>query len=61
LSLNWKKKLKGLVFDIRIPRNEKLAMAPSVGKPLALFDIANEGAASYLSLAEEIIEICEQS
>lgn len=51
--------LKGLVFKVKIPRNEKISLAPALGKPLCLFDIANEGAESYLSLAEDIINICE--
>ena len=51
--------LGGLVFDVKVPRTEKIAIAPSKAKPLCLFDIANEGAESYLNLAEEIIEICE--
>jgi chromosome partitioning protein len=56
-----KESLKGLVFDVIIPRTPKLAHAPSVGKPLCLFDIANEGAESYLKLAEKIIEIIESN
>ena len=51
--------LRGLVFDIVVPRNSKIALAPAKGKPLCLFDIANDGAESYLRLAEKIIKINE--
>ncbi len=47
--------LKKIVFDTTIPRNAKLAEAPSVGRPIALFDIGSPGALGYLQLAEEII------
>jgi chromosome partitioning protein len=52
--------LGDLVFATIIPRNEKIAIAPSKAKPLCLFDIANEGAESYIALAEEVIDLCEQ-
>jgi len=50
-----RKTFKNLIFKTKIPRNSKLSEAPSVGKPVALFDINSTGALSYLSLAEEII------
>jgi chromosome partitioning protein len=43
------------VFDAVIPRNVRLAEAPSFGKPIVLYDILSIGAQSYLSLANEII------
>jgi chromosome partitioning protein len=46
---------KKIVFETIIPRNAKLAEAPSVGRPVALFDIGSPGALGYLQLAEEII------
>lgn len=46
---------KNLVFKTIIPKNSKLASAPSMGKPAALFDISSPGALSYLYLSEEII------
>jgi chromosome partitioning protein len=38
-----------------IPRNIKLAEAPSFGKPALLYDIRSKGAESYLRLAREIL------
>jgi chromosome partitioning protein len=43
------------VFRTTIPRNVRLAEAPSFGKPIALYDILSVGAKSYLDLAREII------
>jgi len=50
------KSFKDLLFQTKIPRNSKISEAPSVGKPVALFDINSTGAISYLNLAEEIIK-----
>lgn len=46
----------GQVFDSVIPRNVRLAEAPSHGKPVIYYDITSRGAASYLQLAREIIQ-----
>lgn len=46
----------GKVFDTMIPRNIRLAEAPSFGKPIALYDVLSTGARGYLSLARELIE-----
>jgi len=43
------------VFDTLIPRNVRLAEAPSYGKPVFLYDPACRGAESYLELAKEVI------
>jgi chromosome partitioning protein len=43
------------VFKSVIPRNVRLAEAPSFGKPIVLYDILSAGAQSYLTLANEII------
>jgi chromosome partitioning protein len=45
----------GQVFDTVVPRNVRLAEAPSHGLPIIYYDIASRGAASYLELAREII------
>lgn len=45
----------GKVFETVIPRNIRLAEAPSFGKPIALYDVLSTGARGYLSLAREII------
>ncbi len=46
----------GQVFDAVIPRNVRLAEAPSHGKPIIYYDITSRGAVSYLQLAREIIQ-----
>jgi len=38
-----------------IPRNIRLAEAPSFGKPIILYDIRSKGAESYIKLAKEIL------
>lgn len=43
------------VFETIIPRNVRLAEAPSHGKPIILYDIRSRGAESYLQLAKEIM------
>jgi chromosome partitioning protein len=43
------------VFRSVIPRNVRLAEAPSFGKPIMLYDILSSGAQSYLALAKEVI------
>ena len=43
------------VLDTVIPRNVRLAEAPSYGKPIILYDIRSRGAESYLQLAKEIM------
>lgn len=43
------------VFSTVIPRNVRLAEAPSYGKPIILYDIKSKGAESYVRLAKEVI------
>jgi chromosome partitioning protein len=43
------------VFETIVPRNVRLAEAPSFGKPIVLYDIASVGAQAYLSVAREIV------
>lgn len=38
-----------------IPRNVRLAEAPSYGKPIILYDIRSRGAESYIQLAKELL------
>lgn len=45
----------GQVFQTVIPRNVRLAEAPSFGKPIILYDIRSKGAESYIRLAKEIL------
>ncbi|HEV8217770.1 MAG TPA: AAA family ATPase [Gemmatimonadaceae bacterium] len=43
------------VFDAVVPRNVRLAEAPSFGKPIILYDVASVGAQAYLAVAKELI------
>lgn len=43
------------VYDTIIPRNIRLAEAPSYGVPALIYDKSSRGAIAYLELAEEII------
>lgn len=43
------------VLKTIIPRNVRLAEAPSYGKPIILYDIRSRGAEAYLQLAKEIL------
>jgi chromosome partitioning protein len=43
----------GKVFKTAIPRNIRLAEAPSHGKPVAFYDLKSKGAQAYLNLAKE--------
>jgi chromosome partitioning protein len=43
------------VFDTVVPRNVRLAEAPSFGKPIILYDVASVGAQAYMSVARELL------
>ncbi len=43
------------VYRTAIPRNVRLAEAPSFGKPIVVYDLLSAGAQSYLALAKELI------
>jgi chromosome partitioning protein len=43
------------VFQTVIPRNVRLAEAPSHGKPIHFYDIHSRGAEAYINLAKEVI------
>lgn len=45
----------GQVFDTVIPRNVRLAEAPSHGMPVIFYDIHSKGSESYIQLAKEVI------
>lgn len=47
---------KDAVFKTKIPRNVRLAEAPSSGKPICIYDPESSGALAYKQLAEEVIE-----
>ena len=54
-----KKYFKGSVYTTLIPRNVRLAEAPSHGKPAIYYDARCKGAIAYLELAEEFIDLEE--
>ena len=45
----------GKVYRTAIPRNVRLAEAPSFGKPIVLYDVLSQGAQAYLQLAKEVL------
>mgnify|MGYP002514916029 CR=1 FL=1 len=53
---NVKDNLKQSVYKTIIPRNVRLAEAPSHGLPINLYDSKSAGAESYRLLADEVIE-----
>lgn len=53
---NVKQNLKQHVYETLIPRNIRLAEAPSYGKPINMYDPKSAGAEAYMKLAEEVIE-----
>ena len=59
LSSQVRADLKGYfreqMLNTVIPRNIRLAEAPSFGKPIILYDIRSKGAESYINLAKEIL------
>jgi chromosome partitioning protein len=46
----------GQVFETVVPRNVRLAEAPSHGQPILQYDIKSRGAQAYLALAHELLE-----
>ena len=52
---NVKENLTNKVYDTVIPRNVRLAEAPSFGMPITEYDTKSAGAESYRKLAQEII------
>ena len=53
---NVRKNLKENIYKSIIPRNVKLAEAPSHGLPIILYDSKCNGAEGYRALADEVIE-----
>ena len=48
------------VFQSVIPRNVRLAEAPSFGKPIIFYDIHSKGAEGYTQLAQEVVANAEK-
>ena len=44
------------VFETVIPRNVRLAEAPSFGKPIIVYDLGSVGAQAYMSVARELLQ-----
>lgn len=44
------------VYKTVIPRNVRVSEAPSVGKPVLLYDLHCSGSQAYISLAKEIVQ-----
>lgn len=53
---NVKENIEVKVFDTIIPRNVRLAEAPSYGMPILAYDERSAGAESYRALAKEVVE-----
>ena len=51
-----KQNLKAKVYETIIPRNVRLAEAPSHGLPINLYDPKSAGAENYMKLADEVLE-----
>jgi chromosome partitioning protein len=47
------------MFRTLIPRNVRLAEAPSFGKPILMYDVQSIGAKSYLGVAQELLRRAE--
>jgi len=53
---NVKQNLKGNIYNTIIPRNIRLAEAPSYGMPITAYATSSTGANSYRLLALEVME-----
>lgn len=53
---NVKNHLNQNVYNTVIPRNIRLAEAPSYGEPITIYDPKSAGAEAYMKLAEEVIK-----
>ena len=52
----FKKYFKNLVFETTIPRNVRVAEAPSHGVPVGDYDKFSKGAKAYREFAKEVEE-----
>jgi chromosome partitioning protein len=55
VSDELKKHYGAKVFDTVIPRNVRIAEAPSFGKPVILYDPVSKGAVAHLAFARELL------
>lgn len=54
-----RKVFEGLVFRTVVPRNVRLAEAPSFGRPIHAYDLRSRGSQAYLELGREYLERME--
>ena len=52
---NVKNNLDQLIYNTVVPRNVRLAEAPSYGLPINIYDSRSTGAEAYRKLAEEVM------
>ncbi len=52
---NVKENISHKIFNTVIPRNIRLAEAPSYGMPISMYDPKSAGAEAYMNLADEVI------
>jgi chromosome partitioning protein len=52
---NVRDNLDEIIYDTVVPRNVRLAEAPSFGLPINLYDSKSTGAEAYRKLADEVI------
>lgn len=57
---NVKANVKQRVYETVIPRNVRLAEAPSYGEPITVYDTRSSGAEAYRNLAKEFLKYNEQ-
>ena len=53
---NVRENLNAKIYETLIPRNIRLAEAPSYGMPINMYDPKSAGAEAYMQLAEEVIK-----
>ena len=53
---NVRENLDEIIYDTLVPRNVRLAEAPSYGLPINLYDSRSAGAEAYRKLADEVIK-----
>ena len=52
---NVKEHVEQHIYETIIPRNIRLAEAPSYGEPITVYDKRSSGAEAYRALAKEVI------
>ena len=55
VALDARKFFGNIVLEAIIPRNVRVAEAPSFGKPIILYDLSSVGAQAYLQAARELL------